>query len=120
MAKSGANANEEVELTADESLSGNGIPKEGEKINEKYTVAFYTKQLPTNRDTIANLIKDRNFAYYQLGIIYKEKFKEYARATNKLETLLSIKPAGRSDWSFRRCTICLKCTKLLIKVRRLK
>ncbi len=95
MAKSGANANEEVELTADKSLSGNGIPKEGEKINEKYTVAFYTKQLPTNRDTIANLIKDRNFAYYQLGIIYKEKFKEYARATNKLETLLSNKPEER-------------------------
>jgi hypothetical protein len=31
---------------------------------------------------------ERNKAYYQLGVIYKEKFKEYELATNKLEQLL--------------------------------
>jgi hypothetical protein len=30
---------------------------------------------------------ERNKAYYQLGVIYKEKFKEYELA-NKLEQLL--------------------------------
>jgi hypothetical protein len=30
---------------------------------------------------------ERNKAYYQLGVIYKEKFKEYELATNKLEQL---------------------------------
>jgi hypothetical protein len=30
--------------------------------------------------------------YYQLGVIYKEKFKEYELATNKLEQLLQNSP----------------------------
>ena len=95
VSKSGANATEEDPALLDENLATTTPEKEGKPLNEKYTVAFYTKQLPTNRDTIANLIKDRNFAYYQLGSIYKEKFKEYARATNKLETLLFNKPEER-------------------------
>ncbi len=37
---------------------------------------------------IDSLGKDRNFAYYQLGIIYKEKFKEYELAASRLEQLL--------------------------------
>ena len=36
--------------------------------------------------------QERNFAYYQLGIIYKEKFKEYVLATAKLEKLLEQNP----------------------------
>jgi hypothetical protein len=36
--------------------------------------------------------KERNFAYYQLGLIYKEKFKEYNLASDKLEQLLRNKP----------------------------
>jgi tetratricopeptide (TPR) repeat protein len=35
---------------------------------------------------------ERNKAYYQLGVIYKEKFKEYELATNKLEQLLQNSP----------------------------
>lgn len=59
---------------------------------EKYTTAFYEKQLPTTQTAIDSIGKERNFAYYQLGLIYKEKFKEYDLASNKLEQLLKNKP----------------------------
>ncbi|HEY1193331.1 tetratricopeptide repeat protein [Flavobacterium sp.] len=59
---------------------------------EKYTVAFYTKQLPTSETAMDSIGKERNFAYYQLGLIYKEKFKEYNLASDKLEQLLRNNP----------------------------
>lgn len=95
LAKSGANASEEDPTDSDESLTENSSIQENEELKEEYTVAFYANQLPTNTDTIANLVKDRNFAYYQLGVIYKEKFKEYSRASDKLEKLLLNQPEER-------------------------
>ncbi|WP_449267445.1 type IX secretion system periplasmic lipoprotein PorW/SprE [Flavobacterium notoginsengisoli] len=61
-------------------------------VQEKYTVAFYTKQLPTSEVAMDSIGKERNFAYYQLGLIYKEKFKEYKLASDKLEQLLRNNP----------------------------
>jgi hypothetical protein len=95
LAKSGANASEEDPTDSDENLTENSSIQENEELKEEYTVAFYANQLPTNTDTIANLVKDRNFAYYQLGVIYKEKFKEYSRASDKLEKLLLNQPEER-------------------------
>jgi tetratricopeptide (TPR) repeat protein len=59
---------------------------------EKYTAAFYDKQLPTTQVAMDSIGKERNFAYYQLGLIYKEKFKEYNLASDKLEQLLKNNP----------------------------
>jgi tetratricopeptide (TPR) repeat protein len=59
---------------------------------EKYTTDYYLKQLPTKQTAIDSIAKERNFAYYQLGIIYKEKFKEYQLASAKLEQLLKNNP----------------------------
>lgn len=61
----------------------------------KYTTNFYTQQIPTSKKVLDSLAKERNFAYYQLGVIYKEKFKEYPRAAQKLETLLDSNPEDR-------------------------
>jgi len=61
-------------------------------IIEKYTTAFYEKQLPTTQSAMDSIGKERNFAYYQLGLIYKEKFKEYNLASEKLEQLLKNNP----------------------------
>lgn len=61
-------------------------------VSEKYTVAFYVKQLPTTQASIDSIGKERNFSYYQLGLIYKEKFKEYKLASDKLEALLRNNP----------------------------
>lgn len=63
-----------------------------DKIIEKYTTDFYLKQLPKTQVEIDRIIKERNFAYYQIGVIYKEKFKEYQLASNKLEQLLQQNP----------------------------
>jgi len=65
------------------------------KEEEKYTADFYIKQLPTDQKVIDSIGKERNFAYFQLGVIYKEKFKEYKLAVAKLETLLTNKPEER-------------------------
>ena len=43
-------------------------------------------------EQIDEIAKKRNFAYYQLGVIYKEKFKEYQLASKKLEQLLTYNP----------------------------
>lgn len=65
------------------------------RVEEKYTTEFYTKQLPTAIKDLDSIAKERNFAYFQLGVIYKEKFKEYKRAADKLETLLANNPEER-------------------------
>jgi tetratricopeptide (TPR) repeat protein len=64
-------------------------------VEEKYTTKFYILKLPTSQMEIDSLSKDRNFAYYQLGVIYKEKFKEYELAVSRLEQLLKNDPEER-------------------------
>ncbi|WP_462224203.1 type IX secretion system periplasmic lipoprotein PorW/SprE [Flavobacterium sp.] len=61
----------------------------------RYSADFYTKQLPSSSKELDSIAKERNFAYYQLGVIYKEKFKEYKLAAEKLETLLQNNPEER-------------------------
>jgi hypothetical protein len=76
----------------------NEVSEKGDKtksVDEKYTTDFYLKNIPTSTQAIDSIAKERNFAYYQLGVIYKEKFKEYKRASDKLETLLENKPEER-------------------------
>lgn len=63
-----------------------------EGTNDLYSVAFYTEKIPTDKKVIDSIGKERNFAYYQLGLIYKEKFKEFELAANRLEQLLQNNP----------------------------
>ncbi len=63
--------------------------------NSKYESGFYLDKLPKKQSEIDVLIKDRNDAYFELGSIYKEKFKEYKLAQNKLEKLLDKKPSEK-------------------------
>ncbi|BAO75602.1 tetratricopeptide repeat protein [Winogradskyella sp. PG-2] len=63
--------------------------------DKRFDPQTYLATLPTNQVEIDSIFKERNFAYYQLGIIYKEKFKEYALAKSKLETLLDNNPEDR-------------------------
>lgn len=69
--------------------------KKEENENPKYTSKFYIDQLPKAPKAADSLSRERNFAYYQLGVIYKEKFKEYQLAANKLEKLLNQSPEER-------------------------
>ena len=63
--------------------------------DEKYDVAFYMDKIPTDVNSIDSLKTGRNFANYQLGLIYKEKFKENLLAAGKLENVLRSNPEER-------------------------
>ena len=63
--------------------------------SELFDPQFYISKIPTQQKVIDSLVKDRNFAYYQLGLIYKEKFNEYHLAKDKLQALLKNNPEER-------------------------
>ena len=63
--------------------------------NELYKPETYISRIPSEPKDIDSITGDRDFAYYQLGLIYKEKFKEYELAANRLEKLLTFQPEER-------------------------
>ena len=58
-------------------------------VNKRYELATYLDEIPTDKKVITSLAKERNDALYQLGLIYKEQFKNTNRATKNLERLLN-------------------------------
>lgn len=64
-------------------------------LEEKYEVEYYLSQLPKDESVIDSLAGERNFANYQLGLIYKEKFRENLLAAAKLEAVLNGEPEER-------------------------
>ncbi len=58
----------------------------------KYEVWYYTDQIPTDQVKIDSIKAIRNSAYYNLGVIYKEQFKELDLSTYRLEKLLTFNP----------------------------
>jgi len=63
--------------------------------NELFDPQTYISQIPTETKVIDSIHGERNHAYYQLGLIYKEKFKEYDLAANRLENVLKNNPEER-------------------------
>lgn len=63
--------------------------------DERYSLDFYMDKIPTDGTIIDSLHTERNFANYQLGLIYKEKFKENLLAVGKLENVLKSEPEER-------------------------
>jgi tetratricopeptide (TPR) repeat protein len=63
--------------------------------SEIFDPQTYLATVPTDERVLDSLTQDRDFAYYQLGLIYKEKFKEYDLAANRLESLLGFQPTER-------------------------
>ena len=61
----------------------------------KYSLDYYLERVPTDVAVIDSLDRERNFANYQLGLIYKEKFKENMLAAAKLERVLESSPEER-------------------------
>ena len=87
-----AKSDEDVLAAGDDAATKTGKDK---PVEPRFTTDFYTSQLPTSQVVIDSLGTERNFAYYQLGSIYKEKFKEYRLAADKLEVLLKNNPEER-------------------------
>jgi tetratricopeptide (TPR) repeat protein len=63
--------------------------------DNKYDLDFYLAQIPTEVSVIDSLKTERNFANYQLGLIYKEQFKDNMLAAAKLERVLASNPEER-------------------------
>lgn len=74
--------------------SENEVAEIGDE-EEGFNADIYLATLPTKQSDIDSIIKERNFAYYQLGTIYKEKFREFELAKTKLERLLDSNPEER-------------------------
>ena len=62
---------------------------------DEFDPSIFISQLPQTQTEIDSIIKERNFAYYQLGVIYKEKFNEYNLSISKFEDLLDNNPEDR-------------------------
>ncbi|SHI31703.1 protein involved in gliding motility SprE [Arenibacter nanhaiticus] len=62
---------------------------------QQYNLDFYLESIPQEEAIIDSLRRERNFANYQLGLIYKEKFKENHLAAAKLEAVLKSAPEER-------------------------
>ena len=78
----------------DENDSENDVVA-NEEVKDIYKPEYYLTQLPATKKQQDSIMTKRNFAYYQLGLIYKQKFKEYELAGKRLEKLLTFKPNDR-------------------------
>jgi len=76
-------------------ISINSKKKDTLKINPislRYDLASYLKTIPTDKNKIDTLILNRNQALYELGLIYKEQFKNTKLAIERLERVASLDP----------------------------
>jgi hypothetical protein len=60
--------------------------------SSRYDLASYIKTIPTNKKEIDTLKLDRNQALYELGLIYKEQFKDPKLAIERLERVRDLSP----------------------------
>ncbi|MDD7915457.1 tetratricopeptide repeat protein [Polaribacter ponticola] len=75
-------------------ISGN-IEKDSvqvKKTNLRYDLDTYLSLIPAKKETIDSLKTDRNQALYELGLIYKEQFKNVNLAKLRLERVASLQP----------------------------
>ncbi|WP_282070961.1 tetratricopeptide repeat protein [Polaribacter atrinae] len=61
--------------------------------NVRYDLASYLETIPTEKEKIDTLSINRNQALYELGIIYKEQFKDTKLAIARLERVNSLNPS---------------------------
>ncbi|OIQ36511.1 MAG: hypothetical protein BM563_10660 [Bacteroidetes bacterium MedPE-SWsnd-G1] len=59
---------------------------------KKYDLETYLERIPTDKSEIDSIGSVRNEAYYKLGLIYKEQFKQFDIASYNFEDLLSFNP----------------------------
>ncbi len=60
---------------------------------KKHELSYYLDKIPVDNFEIETIKNERDNAYYKLGLIYKEQFKELNLAANKLEKLIRFDPS---------------------------
>jgi outer membrane protein assembly factor BamD (BamD/ComL family) len=82
-------------------ISGGGEDLVTEGVNElidndpKFDPQSYIKTIPTDAAVLDSIKGDLNFASYQLGLIYREKFNENELAAERLEFVIGNQPEER-------------------------
>jgi tetratricopeptide (TPR) repeat protein len=74
---------------------GNKVTKDSAQVNTvnlRYDLDSYLSTILDNEETIDSLKVDRNQALYELGLIYKEQFKNQNLAKSRLERLATLDP----------------------------
>lgn len=59
----------------------------------RYDVSYYIEQIPKSKAKLDSISQQRNDAFYNLGLIYKEQFKEYEMAAFDFEKFLQNDPS---------------------------
>jgi tetratricopeptide (TPR) repeat protein len=59
---------------------------------QKYNIDFYLSSIPKEQSQIDSIAVIRNNAYYNLGLLYKEQFKDYEIAARNFEKYLNANP----------------------------
>ncbi|PQJ79851.1 tetratricopeptide repeat protein [Polaribacter porphyrae] len=62
------------------------------KVNVRYNLDTYLSGIPTEKEAIDSLKTSRNDALYELGLIYKEQFKNLNLAKKRLERVAKLQP----------------------------
>lgn len=63
------------------------------KVNAKYELETYLSAIPKDENVIDSLKTQRNQALYELGLIYKEQFKNQNLAKERLTRVSGLQPA---------------------------
>ncbi len=75
--------------------AGDGNTRLAPEGEERFSLDYYMDRIPREQATVDSLKAERNFANYQLGLIYKEKFNENQLAAARLEAVLQANPNPR-------------------------
>jgi len=81
----------QLNVTNNSGIAQNIVPTNN---SEKLELSYYLDNIITDKIKIDSIANQRNDAYFKLGIIYKEQFKELELAIQKLEKLLTFNPSS--------------------------
>ncbi len=82
-----------AELNTDDPTDETAVAVAQEQdVRPEFTTAYYIKDLPQGQAVLDSIAASRDFAYYQLGVIYKEKFKRNDLAIERFTTLIDLEP----------------------------
>lgn len=90
-ASSSSSSNSDTDLAQNDSEESNKDKNENLE-DMRYNTNFFLSQIPTDPNDIKDMKKDRDNAYYQLGLIYSDRLEEYQLAADRLEKLLTLNP----------------------------
>ena len=79
-------------LVNNTSNNASTVTSTGKSEDMRYNVDFFLAQIPSDKKEIDKIKKDRDDAYYQLGMLYSSKIEAFDVAINKYETLITFTP----------------------------